>query len=215
MASSENLRQIPPPATRPPLPLGTAVAKSAACGLAATPCQRDAAQTPRRPPGTIGPAKPHKPREKQDFGCGPPDRSAHWPGDCISPVGMSLRNRRQRSRLALLLALTIVLASPAVERAAVVGSGQLPSPAQRPAMRRTARRWKRSDEPRQAGAAWPGADDWIRTRSGWEHHAALSGPLAVYQPALHPLVVAVLMLLAALWALIAFPVQPTAGADDP
>ena len=128
---------------------------------------------------------------------------------------MSLRNRRQRSRLALLLALTIVLAGPAVQRAAVIASGQWPSPAQRPAMRRTARRWERSDEPRHAGAAWPGgADDWIRTRSGWEHHAALSGPLAVYQPALHPLVVAVLMLLAALWALIAFPVQPAAGADD-
>ena len=128
---------------------------------------------------------------------------------------MSPRNRRPRSLLAVLLALTIVLAAPAVERAAVIGSGQWPSPAQRSAMRRTARRWERSDEPQHAGAAWPGgADDWIRTRSGWEHHAALSNPLAVYQPGLHPLVVAVLMLLATLWALVAFPVQPGLGSDD-
>jgi hypothetical protein len=57
-------------------------------------------------------------------------------------------------------------------------------------------------------------DDWVRTRNGWERETKWPGPLVVYQPALHPAVVAALIGLAALWALIAFPVEDAAGSDE-
>lgn len=72
----------------------------------------------------------------------------------------------------------------------------------------------RAEESRRHRGAAGAVDDWVRTRTGWEREAkwiASSG----YEPALHPVVVAALVSLVALWALVAFPVDAVESVDDP
>jgi hypothetical protein len=59
------------------------------------------------------------------------------------------------------------------------------------------------------------ADDWVRTRTGWEHEAKWFATVGRYEPALHPAVVAALVSLIAVWALMAFPADTAKVADEP
>jgi hypothetical protein len=49
------------------------------------------------------------------------------------------------------------------------------------------------------------ASRWVRTRDGWEHEEALRPRRRVYEPAMHPLVLASFVALASVMALVAFP----------
>jgi hypothetical protein len=58
------------------------------------------------------------------------------------------------------------------------------------------------------------ADDWVRTRTGWEHESKWLAAVGRYEPALHPAVVAGLVGLVAVWALMAFPAKAASVADE-
>jgi hypothetical protein len=57
-------------------------------------------------------------------------------------------------------------------------------------------------------------DDWVRTRTGWEHEAKWFATVGRYEPSLHPAVVAALVGLMAVWALVAFPADAAADQRD-
>jgi hypothetical protein len=57
-------------------------------------------------------------------------------------------------------------------------------------------------------------DDWVRTRTGWEHEAKWFATVGRYEPTLHPAVIAALIGLVAVWALVAFPADASRGADE-
>ena len=58
-------------------------------------------------------------------------------------------------------------------------------------------------------------DDWVRTRTGWEHEAKWFATVGRYEPALHPAVVAAMIALVAVWTLVAFPADAVRVADPP
>jgi hypothetical protein len=58
------------------------------------------------------------------------------------------------------------------------------------------------------------ADDWVRTRTGWEHEAKWFATVGRYEPTLHPAVIAALVSMVAVWALVAFPADTARAADE-
>ena len=58
------------------------------------------------------------------------------------------------------------------------------------------------------------AGGWVRTRDGWEREEALLVHRHIYEPSVHPLVVATLVSLTSLMALVAFSAPGKQAGDD-
>jgi hypothetical protein len=73
----------------------------------------------------------------------------------------------------------------------------------------------RAERPSGHRGAARKTDDWVRTRTGWEHEAKWFATASQYEPTLHPAVIAALIGLMAVWTLVAFPDDTVATVDEP
>jgi hypothetical protein len=55
-------------------------------------------------------------------------------------------------------------------------------------------------------------DDWVHTRTGWERRSNWAP--RIYQPALHPAIVAALVCLTSLWGLMTFPADDSTQPEE-